>query len=189
MMGKLKEEISELIKVRDNFDTKISDLLNDRDILQSQLKEMNTARQRAYDDKEKFLKLSKIKTNYMEKELNETRLSNIKLKEDIQNLEKQIKLSNEEKEQLRDRINEIKLKRNVQAFGKIWRNWNKDFVEKENFKWSWVTHLREWSGKMWWWWGSTDKRNIGCKTDYHISKNYNEIEDGKLMESDEMLLK
>ena len=179
MMGKLREEITELINYRDEREAKISELLKDRDVLQSQLKEMNAARQRAYDDKEKFLKVSKIKLNFMEKEVNDTRMLNIKLKEELQNLEKQIKLGNEEKEQLRDRINEMKLKRNVNAFGKIWRNWNKDFVEKENFKWSWVTHLREWSGKMWWWWGSTDKYNRGCKTDYHISKSYTELDDGK----------
>ena len=189
-MNQFKEEISEYVTERNKLESKVSELLKDRDVLQTQLKEMNAARLKANDEKDKFLKLSKERVNIMEKELKGVKTQNAQFKEDIDNLDKSLKLSNQEKEFLRERINQMKLKRNININGKICRNWNKDYLEKENFKWSWVTHLREWSGKMWWWWGSTDKSNPGCKTDYHISKSYLEMDENKLTENNnEVMMK
>lgn len=149
-MSQFKEEISEYIAERNRLESKVSELLKDRDLLQTQLKDMNVARLKANDEKDKFLKISKEKVNVMEKELKGVKTQNAQYKEEIENLEKQLKLSNQEKEFFRERINQMKLKRNINTYGKICRNCNKDYIEKENFKWSCVTHLREWSGKMWW---------------------------------------
>lgn len=40
---------------------------------------------------------------------------------------------------------------------------------------------------MWWCCGSTDKRNSGCKTDYHVSKSYNQGEEMQIGENSDVL--
>ena len=89
-MSQFKEEISDYIAERNKLESKVSELLKDRDVLQTQLKDMNVARLKANDEKDKFLKISKEKVNAMEKELKGVKTQNGQYKEEIENLEKQL---------------------------------------------------------------------------------------------------
>ena len=186
---KFKDEIADFTIQRDNFEVRISELLKENEQLHIYLKEMNAARLKANSEKEQFLKLSKEKVNYIERELKFYRSENITFKDQISELKKNLKLSLEEKEILRERISKMKIKRNVRINGLIWRNWNKDYTEEENFKWSCVKHIREWSGQMWWCWGSTNKYHPGCKFNYHESKNFMDSFDNTNRESENQLMK
>ena len=130
---KFKDEISDFVIQRDNFEVRISDLLKEKEQLHTYLNQMNAARIKANSEKEQFLKLSKEKINYLEKELKFYRSENISFKDQISELKKNLKLSLEEKEILREKISQMKIKRNVRINGLICRNCNKDYTEKENF--------------------------------------------------------
>jgi chromosome segregation ATPase len=136
VITELKKRIGLITSEKDQIYVRVSQLLTDLDILRSNLKEMNTARIRAIEEKDKFLKLSKEKVNFLEKKLKDASEVNSKNAAEIDTLKKNLKLSGQEKEFLRERINQMKFKRNINIHNKICRNCNKDFLEKENFKWS-----------------------------------------------------
>lgn len=133
---KFREEIEEFKIQRDKFEVRISELIKEKEQLYIYLKDTETARMRALDEKDRFLKMSKEKMNFMENEMKELRTANIGFKEQNTDLKKSLKLSTEEREILREKITQMKLKRNMRVTGNICRICNKDYNEKENFKWS-----------------------------------------------------
>lgn len=136
IISNLKREIKDYITNRDKLEYRITELIKERESLHLQLKDMNLARIKALEEKDKFLKYSKERLNFMEGELKVERAQNTKHKEEIDNLRKNLKVSMQEKDFLRERINQMKFKRNININHKICRNCNKDYLEKENFKWS-----------------------------------------------------
>ncbi|CAI2380348.1 unnamed protein product [Moneuplotes crassus] len=176
IITQLKSDLDNKIKDYERTEKKVSDLLSDHKDLYSKLESMNEARKKANEEKTKFLKDSKNSINNLEQDLKKVRAENREQKEEIASLKKTIKVEIEEKNLLRNRINDMKSKRNINLKKKICYKCNQDFSEKENFKWSCVTHSREWSGKMWWCCGSTDNLNKGCVKDYHVSKSYNDTD-------------
>jgi hypothetical protein len=67
VITELKKRIGLITSEKDQIYVRVSQLLTDLDILRSNLKEMNIARIRAIEEKDKFLKLSKEKVNFLEK--------------------------------------------------------------------------------------------------------------------------
>lgn len=47
----------------------------------------------------------------------------------------------------------------------------------DNFKWSCRIHQSDYSGEVWWCCGKADKNAPGCKTNSHLEKNDEELED------------
>ncbi|CAI2382899.1 unnamed protein product [Moneuplotes crassus] len=174
VITELKINLEKKIKDYQNCTKKIADLLSEHKDLYSKLETMNEARKRANIEKSKFIRASKNNINILEQELKQLKEQSSKQKEEIDSLKKSIKVEIEEKNLLLNKINDMKTKRNLNQRKKICYKCNQDFSEKENFRWSCITHQREWSGKMWWCCGSTDHLNPGCVKDYHISKTYNE---------------
>lgn len=82
-----------------------------------------------------------------------------------------------EREKMKERIKKLKLKKgrfDVQQI--VCKNCGKDYLEKENFKWSCRVHRSEFSGEIWWCCGKENRDAQGCKFSSHQSKEEEEDE-------------
>ena len=77
-----------------------------------------------------------------------------------------------EREKMKDRIKKLKSKKGkFDLAQKTCKNCGKDYIEKDNFKWSCRVHRSEFSGEIWWCCGKTHKDQAGCKYSQHESKD------------------
>lgn len=80
-----------------------------------------------------------------------------------------------EREKMKDRIKKLKQKKGkFDISQKVCKNCGKDYIEKDNFKWSCRMHRSEWSGEIWWCCGKDSKDQPGCKYSQHESKEEDE---------------
>ena len=94
-----------------------------------------------------------------------------------ENFERKVELEREKKnlvadrEKMKERIKKLKSKKgkfDVQQ--KVCKNCGKDYIEKDNFKWSCRIHRSAFSGEIWWCCGKESKDQAGCKYAAHQSK-------------------
>jgi hypothetical protein len=88
-----------------------------------------------------------------------------------------------ERQKMMDRIKKIKQRRGKFEEGsKICKKCGKDYIEKENYNWSCVTHQSEFSGELWWCCGKTTKEARGCKFQKHEKQDEDdEVHDQKML--------
>ena len=79
---------------------------------------------------------------------------------------------------MRERMKKLKQKKGkLDILQKVCKNCGKDYIEKDNFKWSCRTHRSDYSGEIYWCCGKPGKDTPGCKYSQHESKEEEEDEE------------
>ncbi|CAI2385299.1 unnamed protein product [Moneuplotes crassus] len=166
-----KKKTEEIIDEKKVLEYTINDLLEERDGLRIDLKDMAKARMNLLQDHKVYgQRINQEMHELKDKYKKATETLNIK-EEELVTLNLSMKGVTSERDKLKEKIQKLKNKRQrVDINQKMCKKCNKDFLESENYNWSCRTHTSEFT-VMYWCCGKSNKDAPGCTVGKHESRD------------------
>ena len=135
---------------KQNLEIRYSSLLEERDRLRNDLRDLAKARLNLIKEKEVYSQITKQKISQLEIELQNKNTELENKVEEYEKLDKNHRIISNERDKLKDRIQKLRNKRmRVDVNQKLCKKCGKDFLENENYNWSCRTHTSEFNVMYW----------------------------------------
>lgn len=149
-ISNLNSKYQELLKDKVICDTQIKNLMTERDKLRKDLGDIVKSRLLLIKDKELYARATKDRIAVLETELQQKNQSLLNQQDEFFKLDKAYKSVMNERLKLKERLQRLKNKRlRVDVNQKLCKKCGREFLENENYNWSCRTHTTEY-GIMWW---------------------------------------